>query len=78
MPDLKGAMPVWRFYYKNWRGENHVYKVQVQSVRYGEVGYPAPKKDWLLDATVVDRDSKYRPGERTFVLNNIRHVEVVS
>lgn len=77
-----------RFAYTNWRGEDHIYEVDVESFQFGPYhkgGFipnaPEAAHVWVMHGHVVKRDDMIRvnPGgtRRTFVLTGIRALVVV-
>lgn len=66
-----------KFHYTNYRGEDHEYVVEPESVAFGhytpqglDMKEPAV---WVLHAKMVARDGASRPvGRRTFLLSGIR------
>lgn len=77
-----------RFRYRNWRDEDHLYEVDVESFQFGPwhkggLIPNAPKEAhvWVLHGHVVTRDGMVRvnPGgtRRTFILSDIRDLEIV-
>lgn len=68
--------PLLKFQYVNWRGERHIYLVSPESIAFGpytEMGRNADaEKQWVLHATMVERDGEARTvGRRTFLLSKI-------
>jgi hypothetical protein len=59
-----------RFGYTNHRGDWHTYLVR-------PVELTRPDAWWCLDADVIERDGRPRPGRRTFHIAGLREVEDV-
>jgi hypothetical protein len=76
-----------RFRYINWRGNKHVYEVDVESFQFGPfekggVAEDPTTRNWVMHGHVVTRDGVDRPEmgdnrRRTFVLSDIRDLEIV-
>jgi hypothetical protein len=86
-PRIQAAsLQVVRFRYVNWRNEDHLYEVDVESFQFGPYakgGFdPGAPHVWVMNAHVVKRDDTIRvnPGgtRRTFLVSDIRDLEIVS
>jgi len=78
------------FRYVNWRGEEHAYRIDVESIEFGEYGPEGKsgsdvKERWVMHGFVVLRDGKPRddigdhPGgnRRTFLVEKMGDVEEI-
>lgn len=62
--DLSASLAVIQFRYINWRGEEHIYVIDVESIEFAPYG-PATdvddiKPQWVMNGHVVTRDGKPR------------------
>lgn len=80
------AISTIRFRYVNWRGDEHEYVIDVESIEYGRYdagGYGQGQRlQWVLNGFVVTRDGEERRDEkgnqmrRTFMLDGITDPEM--
>jgi hypothetical protein len=74
-----------KFRYTNWRGVEHIYVIQPESIEFGPYDNDGRKegglKHWVLHGNVVTRDGDPRPEmnprRRTFLLVDIFDMEEV-
>lgn len=85
---MVGAIPgqIVKFCYTNWRGTDYEYVVEVESFQYGRfqkggIGCEPDPRVWVLHGQVVSRDGDERPEmnprRRTFLLHDVRDLEVI-
>lgn len=78
-----------KFRYNNWRGDDHEYVIDVESVEFGPYdkggGTPRPREQWawVIHGDVVSRDGDTRPDmgptrRRTFLITDIEELERVA
>jgi hypothetical protein len=66
-----------RFNYVNHHGERHQYMMMPEpALSYGTCGSDGPF-GWLLSGHVMSRDGVLRPGRRTFLLHEMKDLELV-
>lgn len=70
-----------RFNYTNWRGEDHEYLVEPETIQF-MTSVPAredadDEPHWVLNAGVIARDGKSREGRRSFILAHLREVQEI-
>lgn len=72
-----------RFKYTNWRGHEHDYLVEPQTLVYQWVevadSTTVPSEPhWIVNARMISRDGEpRRVGTRSFILANMRDIEEV-
>jgi hypothetical protein len=71
-----------QFDYTNWRGDDHTYRVVIESISYGLHGAKPGESVWQLHGYVTQRDGVSRlrqdaNSRRSFELFGIRDMEVV-
>lgn len=73
-----------KFKYTNWKGDDHEYVIQVESVEYGHYdgsGINADVRNWVLHGDVITRDGDSRDDmgtrRRTFLIEKIRDPEEI-
>lgn len=62
-----------QFRYVNWRGEEHIYKVELERIDFGQ-DPTTGQWCWLMHAHVVTRDDRPHPGRRTFRMDTMKDV----
>ena len=83
-PSLQGDYPIWKFTYTNWKGETHMYVVDVEGIEFTARGShqrdnPMPCAVWQLHGVNLERDGEPRPERprRSFILEKIEHLETI-
>jgi hypothetical protein len=75
--EMEGDPLLIRFGYKNWRGDEHVYIVLVESIEFGRYD-SEDKPRWNLHADVGERSGERKPQHRrTFLIDNIYDLMIV-
>lgn len=72
------AAPRWRFWYVNWRGDDHEYVISVEGIELTST--PSEYAGWTVHGDVLYRDGQARDDtpRRSFLLEKIRDLEVVA
>lgn len=74
-----------RFDYKNWKGEDHRYVIQLDERRGHAISFDTSRHmehdpGWYIHGYCVERDGKVREGlpRRSFRLTDMRNIEEVA